>query len=96
MLSAGSGSSVDDVARATSVSVAAVASGGTVVCTVTVTTAPGAIVPTVQVRSGPTAQVPCDAAAVTPPMPPGSSSVTVTSFAGLGPSLRTVMVDVTT
>ena len=78
MLSAGSGSAVDDVTRATSVSEAAVASGGTAVCTVMVTMAPGAIVPTGAGQDAtPTAQVPCDAVAVTPPTPPGSSSVTV-------------------
>ena len=84
------------VTRAMSVSAAAVEPGGTVVRTVIVTTAPAAIVPTEQESTLTLAMHgPCVDDAVTE-TPGGSSSVTVTPVAGLGPPLRTVIVDVTT
>ena len=96
VLSVGSGSDVDDVTRATFVSEPAVESGGTGVRTVTVTVAPATIVPTEHDNGTTlTMQTPCEGVAVTPPTPPGRSSVTKTSVAALGPALVTVIVEVT-
>ena len=97
LLSVGSASAVDDDTRATSPRDAAVDPGGTVPRTVIVAVAPAASVPSGQfnVWAVTTHGAPCDDVAVTLTSG-GTSSTATTSLAGLGPSLRTVIVEVTT